>query len=136
MQKKIVARLSVIFGCYTCVIPSGYAAFLGEFCWLGSDSNELHRYAVTDAGNGHLTVNGRLTDNDDPNQKDVVFGAAEVFGNEVRMSLTYTRSDPSVSHANVSLDLATLNGVITWFDIALPFSFTPWSESLNTVTCP
>lgn len=136
MQKKTAAILSVIFGCYTCVVPSGYAAFLGEFCWLGSDSNELHRYAVTDAGNGHLTVNGRLTDNDDPSQKDVVFGAAEVFGNEVIMNLTYTRSDPSVAHANVSLDLATLNGVITWLDIALPFSFTPWSESLNTVTCP
>ena len=93
--------------------PVQAANYLGEFCWQSPDGG-VGKFAVTDMGDGHFLLNGKIIQ---PAAvlDSVAFGNAEVVGSQVYLLLTSMGSNTTDTWAafnRVVLDLATLNGTL------------------------
>ena len=103
----------ILFGLLVLAGSSSVEAsdYLGEFCWE-SAKGWLIRIALTHAGDGHYTVNGRVTEN---GHVQAGHGNAEIVGSEVIMHLTSSGFDDTGIWTCVGtavLDPATLDGVL------------------------
>ena len=99
--------------------------YIGEVCWeiegLGdeepSEGTDYVKLAVFDIGAGHLTLNGYSFSSDDEsvNERTLLNGNAEVFGDQIFFQLNGLSSEPdglfSLSVRTV-LSLSTLNGTV------------------------
>jgi hypothetical protein len=122
-QNLALAILLAMTGFFT-LPASAEGTFIGEACWIiegiGDEEPQGTDYillAVFDIGNNHLTLNGYSFSSDDESDDErmLLNGNAEIFGDQVFMSLNGLASDPdeilSISgQAKLSLD--TLSGTV------------------------
>ena len=118
------------------------ATYYGEYCWQDAEGGIL-RLAVTDMGNGHLLVNGRLTPT--VGNVEAVHGNAEVVGTQVIIHITtsgFDADDIWSYTGNVVLDVQSLDGFVdgvsTWYEKQGGQSGITWDgqEALTYITCP
>ncbi|MHC4687065.1 MAG: hypothetical protein ACYTEW_22570 [Planctomycetota bacterium] len=136
----IVLGLLVLVGS-----PSVQAAnYLGEFCWQDEEGGIL-RLAITNMGDGHYIVNGRLTPT--VGNVEAVHGNAEVVlgGTKVLIHLTTSGFDASDAWSYTGTAVLNLpgldgfvDGVSTWYDKQGGQSGITWDgqEVLTRVACP
>ena len=132
-MKRVDAKLKrsglvLAFLFYTFVFAGQALAegYLGDFCWKISDSGSgsqeysIGKFAVTDVGGGHFTLNGKSTnyENDKPEgdlleATEVGHGNAEMVGSTIVVTMTltsYDDGDYGFSVMRWQLENSTLNG--------------------------
>ena len=107
-----VSLVMIFFLMLGIAVSDAYAGnYLGEFCWQTEDG-DIVKLAVTDMGNGHYLLNGRMIDPVNETTQ-ACYGSAEIVADKVYMILTTGGSYPTETFfctGSGILDLGTLNG--------------------------
>jgi hypothetical protein len=108
------------------------ANYLGEFCWKINDpvttDYVIGKFAVTDVGDGHYSLNGTFTDFDNnvPTETNVAHGNAEIIDSMIVVTLVNTfyvsSEEYGFSMINFQLNPSTLSGTFRTIDTAYQFS--------------
>ena len=104
-----------------------------EFCWKLNDpvtpeSYSIGKFAVTDVGDGHFSLNGTFTnfDNNVPTNTHVAHGNAEIIDSMIVVTLVNTfyvsSEEYGFSMINFQLNPSTLSGAFRTIDTAYQFS--------------
>ena len=123
--KAILVIGIMVFFSWVSVSTVNAGSYVGDYCWQWQISEEgdtdtgIIRVAVTDMGNGHYFLNGKVTGEGEPSIQ-AIHGNAEIVGNKVYMTLNGAGADPEemcTYTVCVVLDWPSLNGTLEVIEI-------------------
>ena len=148
--KAMLVIVIMVFFTWVSVSTVNAGTYIGDFCWRweisaeGGTETGIIRVAVTDMGNGHYFLNGKIIEEDEPSIQ-ATHGNAEIAGDKVYMTLNTTEADHEEMCAYtiyVVLNWPSLNG--TFESIGLCYKYDSQvivkdyvgPETATFITCP